>query len=45
MIRKMFLVLVLAAVVFSLVGCQTIAGFGGDIKWSAEATAELMEGE
>lgn len=45
MIRKMLLLFTLFVLMFCMVGCQTIAGIGGDIQWSAESTAELMEGE
>lgn len=45
MVRKMFLMVVLAVLIFSLAGCQTIAGLGEDITWTAEATADLLEGE
>ncbi len=37
---------VLAGVLFgqlvALVGCQTVAGVGSDITWSAETTADVM---
>ncbi|MHC4114934.1 MAG: entericidin A/B family lipoprotein [Planctomycetota bacterium] len=45
MIKKVFLMLVLAVLIFSLAGCQTMAGFGEDITWTAETTADLLEGE
>jgi predicted small secreted protein len=45
MIRKMFLMVVLAVLIFSLAGCQTIAGLGEDITWTAEAAADMLEGE
>jgi predicted small secreted protein len=44
MIRKLFLLTLLAAVLFAASGCQTIAGLGGDIKWTAEKTADLVGG-
>ena len=44
MIKRAFLIIVLIVLMYSLTGCQTIAGVGADIKWSAEAAAELMEG-
>ena len=44
MIKRAFLVIALIVLMYSLTGCQTIAGIGADIKWSAEAAAEAMEG-
>ena len=44
MIKRMFLVVALIAVILSFVGCQTVQGIGGDIKWIGESTAELLEG-
>ncbi len=43
MIRKVLLLLALIAVVFSLVGCNTIQGLGEDIKWTGEKAAEIVE--
>ena len=45
MVKKALLVVVLIVAVFSLVSCQTVSGFGGDVKWTAEKTAEILEGE
>jgi predicted small secreted protein len=45
MIRKLVLILVLIMMVFWFSGCQTMAGLGGDIKWSAETTSDLLEGQ
>ena len=33
MLRKTVLIIVLAATMLSLAGCQTIQGFGRDITW------------
>jgi predicted small secreted protein len=44
MIKKMILVAVLIAAIFALVGCQTVAGVGGDIKWTADSCANLLGG-
>jgi predicted small secreted protein len=43
MIKRVLLAAVLFVLCFTLIGCQTIAGLGGDIKWTAESTAELLE--
>ncbi|MHC4394522.1 MAG: hypothetical protein ACYS1A_02590 [Planctomycetota bacterium] len=45
MIRKILLVLALIVVISSFVGCQTVQGLGGDITWTGEKTAELLEGQ
>jgi len=44
MVKKILLVTVLIAVLFVLAGCQTIAGVGGDIKWTADSCATLLGG-
>jgi predicted small secreted protein len=44
MLKKLLLIALLAVLTVSLIGCQTVAGFGEDIKWTADATADLMEG-
>ncbi len=33
MLRKVLLIVVLAAVILSLTGCQTVQGLGRDITW------------
>jgi predicted small secreted protein len=45
MVKKVFLIVALIVLCLSLAACQTIAGAGGDIKWSAEKTASILEGE
>lgn len=45
MIKKAFLAIALAVVIFTLTGCQTVAGLGEDITWSAQATADMIEGQ
>jgi predicted small secreted protein len=44
MIKKILLVAVLIVVLFVLTGCQTVAGVGGDIKWTADSCANLLGG-
>jgi predicted small secreted protein len=44
MVKKVLLAVALIIVAFTLIGCQTVAGFGEDISWTAEATAEMLEG-
>jgi predicted small secreted protein len=43
MVRKVFLVIALVIVVFSIADCQTVQGIGRDIKWMGEKGAEMME--
>ncbi len=44
MIKKMILAAVLITVLFVMAGCQTVAGMGGDIKWTADSCAHLFDG-
>ena len=44
MLKKLLLIALLVVFSVSLIGCQTVAGVGGDIKWTADATAALLEG-
>ena len=43
MVKKILLLVALIVVVFSLISCQTVQGIGGDIKWTGEKGAELLE--
>jgi predicted small secreted protein len=43
MAKKVILVVALVVLMFSLIGCQTVQGLGGDIKWTGEKGAELLE--
>ena len=45
MFKKVLLVAALVILSFSLISCQTVQGLGGDITWTGEATADLLEGE
>lgn len=45
MVKKIVLLVMLTILSLSLMSCQTVSGLGGDIKWTAEATADLLEGE
>lgn len=45
MIRKVLLLVALIVLVFSFIGCQTVQGIGGDIKWTGEKGAEILEGQ
>ena len=43
MIRKVFLVVVLIAMLFSLVSCQTVQGIGAYIQWVGEKSEKAIE--
>ncbi len=43
MVKKILLLAALIVVMFSLISCQTVQGIGGDIKWTGEKGAELLE--
>jgi predicted small secreted protein len=45
MIKKLLLIIVLIAMAFSIIGCQTVQGVGGDIKWTGQKSAEILEGK
>jgi len=45
MVRKVLLMAALIVAVFWLASCQTVAGVGKDITWTADATADLLEGK
>jgi predicted small secreted protein len=45
MIKKILLIIVLIVMAFSIIGCQTVQGVGGDIKWTGQKTAEILEGK
>jgi predicted small secreted protein len=37
MVKKALLIIILLLVIFSSIGCQTVQGVGGDIRWLAGA--------
>jgi len=43
MFRKVFLVMVLIVMLFSLVSCQTVQGIGADIQWVGEKGEKAIE--
>jgi predicted small secreted protein len=43
MAKRTLLVVALIVLLFTLVGCQTVQGLGGDIKWTGEKGAEILE--
>lgn len=45
MVKKVLLLVALIILGFSLLSCQTVQGLGGDIKWTGEKGAELLEGQ
>ncbi|MBN1795462.1 MAG: hypothetical protein JW804_02200 [Sedimentisphaerales bacterium] len=44
MIRKILLIALLLSFCISVIGCQTVQGIGGDIKWTGEKSEEILEG-
>jgi predicted small secreted protein len=44
MFRKLLLIILLAILLLALTGCQTVQGVGGDIKWTGQKSAEVLEG-
>ena len=44
MLKKLVLIMLLAVLSVSLISCQTVSGLGGDIKWTADSTSDLLEG-
>jgi len=45
MIKKLLLIIVLIVMAISIIGCQTVQGVGGDIKWTGQKSAEILEGK
>ena|GEM_PF-1279643 len=45
MVRKLILVLAMLGLLAALTGCQTVAGLGRDITWTAEASADWLESQ
>ena len=43
MVRRVFLLVALILIAFSLVSCKTVQGIGGDIKWIGEKGEEAIE--
>jgi predicted small secreted protein len=43
MLQKAVLAVILAVLLFSLVGCQTIEGMGKDIEWVGEQMSNAVE--
>jgi predicted small secreted protein len=44
MFRKLLLIILLAFLLLLLTNCQTVQGIGGDIKWTGQKSAEVIEG-
>jgi len=43
MVRKVFFVMLLIVMLFSVASCQTVQGIGADIKWIGEKGEEAIE--
>jgi len=44
MLKRLVLLITLLILTGLLVGCQTVQGFGKDIEWTAQKTAEAIGG-
>jgi predicted small secreted protein len=45
MAKKIILYVILIILGISLTGCQTVQGVGGDIQWTAQKSAEVLDGD
>jgi predicted small secreted protein len=45
MVKKIILYVILVILSFSLMSCQTVAGIGGDIKWTGQKGGEILGGK
>ncbi|MFA5238633.1 MAG: entericidin EcnA/B family protein [Phycisphaerae bacterium] len=45
MVKKIVLCIILIVLCLSLIGCQTVAGIGGDIKWTGQKGGEILGGK
>jgi len=45
MVKKIVLYVILIVLTVSLIGCQTVAGVGGDIKWTGQKGGEILGGK
>ena len=43
MFKRILLLVVLGAVVFSLIGCKTVQGIGGDITWLGKKGEQAIQ--
>jgi len=43
MVRRVLLMIALAAVVFSVIGCKTVQGIGGDITWLGKKGEQAIQ--
>jgi predicted small secreted protein len=44
MVKKIILCIILIILGLSLISCQTMQGVGGDIQWTAQKCAGILEG-
>jgi predicted small secreted protein len=44
MLKKILLIILLALFLLVMSNCQTVQGFGRDIEWTSQKSAELLEG-
>ena len=43
MFKRILLLITLGAVVFSLIGCKTVQGIGGDITWLSKKGEQAIQ--
>ena len=43
MFRKLLLIILLLFFLLFLTNCQTVQGIGGDIKWTGQKSAHILE--
>ena len=43
MFKRILLLIALGAVVFSLIGCKTVQGIGGDITWLGKKGEQAIQ--
>jgi len=43
MVKRVLLMIALAVVAFSIIGCKTVQGIGGDITWLGKKGEQVVE--
>jgi len=43
MVKRILLLIVLCAMVFSVIGCKTVQGVGGDITWLGKKGEQIVD--
>lgn len=45
MVRKVLLIAALVILMLLPMSCQTVQGFGRDVTWTGEKSAQILEGD